>query len=157
VNGAATVLRLVQWRRASYRMEPAVLRAFIPAQVPGTYLLMRGAEPVYVGRSDTCILRRLCTHEHATDATHVVWEPSSSPERAFRLEAAMFHTLGPTARLLNRRHPAKPAGYTQHCPFCGIGEDRALDFALTNTVPLHTEAVARDANRPETTDKETAK
>jgi hypothetical protein len=130
VINVATTLKLVEWRRAAYRMDPAVLRACIPVDVPGTYVLLRGTDPVYVGRSDTCTLRRLCTHEHAMSATHVTWEPSISRERAFWLEAAMFHTLYPTAQLLNQRHPAKPAGYDKNCPFCGAGVDRALSIAL---------------------------
>lgn len=127
---ADTILDATEWRRAAYRMEPTVLRALIPSGVPGTYVLLRDNEPVYVGRSDTCVLRRLCTHEHALDATHVTWEPSSTPERAFYLEAALFHTLMPKGRLINQLHPAKPAGYDKNCPFCGTGVDRALSFAL---------------------------
>lgn len=143
---AATTLRLAEWRRAAYRMDPAVLRACIPLYVPGTYVLLRGTEPIYVGRSDTCTLRRLCRHEHATDATHVTWEPSVSPEHAFRLEAAAFHTLCASAQLLNQRHPAKPAGYDKDCPFCGAGVDRALSIALSKRSAVSAVAADQEGN-----------
>jgi hypothetical protein len=146
VIDAATTLTLVEWRRVAYRMDPAVLRACIPAGVPGTYVLLHGANPIYVGRSDTCTLRRLCTHEHATNATHVTWEPSTSPQRAFWLEAAAFHTLCSSAQLLNQRHPAKPTGYSKDCPFCGAGVDRALGIALSKRSAISAVAVDREGS-----------
>lgn len=137
------VIDAVEWRRAAYRMEPTVLRAFIPPSVPGTYVLLHEREPVYVGRSDTCVLHRLCAHEHAREATHVTWEPCRTPERAFRLESALFHALAPPGRLINQLHPAKPAGYDKDCPFCGTGVDRALSFALRQRSAIRAVAVDR--------------
>lgn len=149
---AGTLLILAEWRRAAYQMVPAVLQAYIPTRVPGTYVLLRGAEPIYVGRSDTCTLRCLCTHEHASKATHVTWEPSTSRQHAFWHEAAGFHALSPSAQLLSRYHPAKPAGYAKDCPFCGAGVDRALRTALNKRSAISAVAADQKAAATKTCD-----
>lgn len=116
-------------RRIAYAMRPDLLRAVIPPGHAGTYLLLQHNAAMYVGRSDTCVLTRLCRHELLSKATHVTWEPSNSPERAYRLEAAWFHQFrGP--HLLNQLHPARPTGYELSCPFCGAGDTVALARAL---------------------------
>lgn len=116
-------------RRVAYAVRPDLLRAVIPPGHAGTYVLLQRNAVMYVGRSDTCVLTRLCRHELLLDATHVTWEPSSNPERAYRLEAAWFHQFrGP--HLLNQIHPARPSGYKFNCPFCGAGDTAALVRAL---------------------------
>jgi hypothetical protein len=117
-------------RRVGFRARPAVLRATIPAGIPGTYMLLHDQKTFYVGRSDTSILDRLCGHELLPQASHVVWEPCSGPEQAYHLEAAWFHALTLAGSLTNKVHPAKPGGYTKNCPYCEIGDSGALYRAL---------------------------
>jgi len=152
VIDAATTLTFAEWRRAAYQMDSVVLLACIPASIPGTYVLLRGADPICVGRSDRCTLRRLCTHEHAANATHVTWKPSTSPQKAFWLEAAAFYTLCSSAQLLNQRHPAKPTRYDKDCPFCGAGVARALGIALSKRSAISAVAVDREAAAAKTCD-----
>lgn len=116
-------------RRVAYAVRTDLLRAVIPPGHAGTYVLLKHDAAMYVGRSDTCVLTRLCQHELLPKVTHVTWEPSSTPERAYRLEAAWFHQFrGPN--LLNQVHPARPTGYKLNCPFCATGDTVALARAL---------------------------
>lgn len=117
-------------RRTGYLTEPKLLRAVLPSRVIGTYLLLKSSKPIYVGRSDSCLLTRLCNHELLDQATHVVWEPCESAKKAFCLEASWYHCYAKHGMLLNQIHPAKPAGYEKNCPFCGKRDREALKFAL---------------------------
>lgn len=120
--------------RYGYAMKRNVLRAFIPAKSVGTYVLLKRKKPIYVGRSDKCVLTRLCNHELFSKATHVVWEPSCNAEKAYIWEASWFHEFKNAKKLLNKIHPARPAHYKKPCPFCNQRDWEGLKAAL----PLNT-------------------
>lgn len=105
-------------QRVAFRFDAAIVRQHLPAGVVGSYLLLDGRVPVYVGRSDSCLRRRLKNHPLLGRASHVTWEPTSSLGRAFMLEAFWFHELHGEPSLLNIAHPARPAGSTWRCPYC---------------------------------------
>lgn len=104
--------------RMGFRLRRDVLRATIPSGTPGTYCLVADDEPIYVGRSDNCVLTRLLGHPLADEATHFIWEPSRGPWDAFRLESFWWHRMEHFGSLRNAIHPARPAGTTRRCPFC---------------------------------------
>jgi hypothetical protein len=118
--------------RLAFPFVPGVLRALIPDGVVGTYLLLREGAPVYVGRSDTCLRRRLASHNHIGRATHVSWEVCRSATNAYVTEAHWFHRLAevPGHHPLNSVHPALPAGSAMACPFCPPKEREALARAI---------------------------
>ncbi|MEX5268882.1 GIY-YIG nuclease family protein [Kocuria sabuli] len=113
--------------RLAFRFTPATVRALVPARICGTYLLLDGENPVYVGRSDACLRTRLASHNHRSSATHVLWEPARSPKNAYLLEAHWFHQHD---LQLNQIHPASPAGQSLSCPFCDPLLIPALHYAF---------------------------
>lgn len=56
-------------QRRLYRLSPWLIRALIPVGYIGTYKLFRlgETEPIYVGRSDTCLRNRLLRHAQANE------------------------------------------------------------------------------------------
>jgi hypothetical protein len=122
-------------QRLALRFDPATVRLHLPNGVLGSYLLLSGRNAIYIGRSDTCLRRRLESHPLLGTATHVAWEAAASPERAFLAEAFWFHELRRVGHTLNIAHPARPAGSTRACPFCAgqAAERRALMCALPDT------------------------
>lgn len=104
--------------RMAYLAHPKVIRAFVPSQTIGVYILYNEGKPIYVGRSDSCIQTRLCGHELLCKSTHFSWEPCSSPKKAYLLEALWYHKLQMQGQNLNQIHPGKPAGWIGECPFC---------------------------------------
>jgi hypothetical protein len=135
-------------RRVGFRFESKVLRAVIPPAALGTYLLLVEDEPIYVGRSDTCVRTRLCMHGLGQVATHFVWEPAREAWQGFCLEAAWWHRRADWPMLLNAIHPAIPLGDERTCPFCDkrdekglaailpIGEDRRHTQTESGPIPL---------------------
>lgn len=117
-------------RQLAFLATPALVRAFIPAAVPGVYMLLRSEVPFYVGRSDRCIQSRLAGHPLLPMTSHIAWEPCASPLHAYRLESAWFHALRLSAELTNLIHPARPVGEDKDCPFCSTGDCRAWEHAL---------------------------
>jgi hypothetical protein len=119
-------------RRLAFRFTPQTIRLHIPGLVIGSYLLLDHGHPVYIGRSDTCLRRRLESHPLLGMASHVAWEAASSPERAFLSEAFWYHELQRYHQVLNLVHPARPAGSDRNCPYCsgGPAERKALLLAF---------------------------
>ena len=113
-----------------FRFVPNVVKAFVPATTLGVYALAVGDRPVYVGRSDTCVQRRLSTHELRGVATHFAVRSCATPTEAFWWESAWYHTLRGRGPLLNRYHPQSPAGLHLRCPFCDDNDCSALAIAL---------------------------
>jgi hypothetical protein len=121
----------------AFRFAPVVVRAFVPPDHIGTYLLMRGEEAIYVGRSDHCVRRRLLGHPLMEDATHFLWQPARSAFSAFSLESHWFHRLVNSAgHYMNDIHPARPLQATRSCPWCNPAEPVALRRAVTATLHL---------------------
>ena len=117
-------------RRFAFAMRPRLLRSIMPESAVGTYVLLNEHTPIYVGRSDSCVLTRLCSHELAGECTHVVWEPCQSALRAYLLEAEWYHQFLITFALRNKIHPARPWGHEEACPFCNPGDESGLKHAL---------------------------
>lgn len=105
-----------------YRLKPWFIRALIPSGLIGTYVLYvndsLGYRPVYTGRSDTDLRRRLINHPLMGHATHFDYDVFNSPEKAFIVECAKYHIS--TDIYLNQIHPATPANSNIKCPFCNL-------------------------------------
>ena len=103
----------------AFRLTPATVRVLLPPGFPGAYLLLKAQNPIYVGRSDTCLQTRLTRHPLRRRATHFIFAPTGNAKRAFWLEAAWYHRLsGQTPAIQNQLHPASPANSNLRCPFC---------------------------------------
>ncbi len=128
---AAQVMFLTtSFRRFAFPFVPKMVRAMIPTEMIGAYLLISNGTPVYIGRSDHCVQSRLSKHPLLGCVSHFVWEPCQSSLRAFYLEAFWFHKLQNSFDLLNTIHPARPLGFDHPCPFCNTKDIDALRFAL---------------------------
>jgi hypothetical protein len=105
-------------------VQPDTVKATRPSvteNVPdrtGAYLLFIGEYPVYAGRSDSSLMKRLCSHEHLPVATHLTWKVRESAKGAFYLESAWHHQGGGAEDMLNKVHPRAPNGTALMCPFC---------------------------------------
>ncbi len=110
----------------------------LPTGTAGAYVLLRyypnDAIPIYVGRSDTCLRRRLIRHPLRGLASHFLVAPTRNLEQAFAVESHWYHQYRSEGfPVMNRIHPASPAGTGRRCPFCPDGATaRALDRAFPN-------------------------
>lgn len=104
-----TTLRLL-------RLRPWVVRAMIPDQVIGTYVLFRHGTEHYIGRSDTCLRRRLLAHCATTRGEYFTYDVHPTPELAFDMECSLFHTH--RHHLTNVLHLDRPDHQSPKCPFC---------------------------------------
>lgn len=105
-------------QRRLYRLSRWLIRALIPVGYIGTYKLFRvgEAEPIYIGRSDTCLRNRLLRHAEANRADYFDYDIQWTLENCFIDECSAYHALlGKTDNLI---HPAKPHGLNVKCPFC---------------------------------------
>lgn len=103
-----------------YKLSPWLIRALIPMGIKGTYILYvkKGSNlvPVYVGRSDTDLQRRLLNHSYFTVAHYFEYFHFDSLEKAFLSESSLFHCFEDT--VLNEIHPATPHSSSIVCPYC---------------------------------------
>lgn len=115
-------------RHRLYRLRPWLVRALIPPEQVGSYILYRAAVPVYVGRSDSDLRRRLLQHTGAGTAEYFSYDIHPSPWQAFQAECSLYHaTIG---QLTNRVHPRAPTSVATVCPFCGNELHQLLDSRL---------------------------
>jgi hypothetical protein len=125
-------------RRVGFRFDPAVIRVTVPSGTIGMYCLLREAMPIYIGRSDHCVLTRLASRPLVDVATHFLWQPSQAPWGAFCLEAYWWHRLIDTPTLRNAIHPARPADEMRDCPFCDSRDREGLKRLLPWAGTAHT-------------------
>ncbi len=123
--------------RVALRLTRSVVNMQIPTGTIGAYLLMEydqdGARPLYVGRSDTCLRRRLCRHPLRGRATHFVVTPARNSHQAYAMESYWYHEYQAAGRAVrNQIHPASPAGTGRRCPFC---PEDAIKRALSRALP----------------------
>lgn len=123
--------------RVALRFTRSVVNMQIPTGTIGAYLLMEheqeGARPLYVGRSDTCLRRRLSRHPLRGRATHFVVAPARNSHQAYAIESYWYHQYRSAGRTIrNQIHPASPAGTGRHCPFC---PETAIERALSRALP----------------------
>lgn len=109
--------------RLAIPVSPSWLRAMIAPGSKGAYLLVKDRQPIYVGRSDNCVLARLLGHEKLPHVSHVLWEPCESEVKAYHIESFWFDSLCESGSMLNKLHPAKPEGHKGDCPFCAIKQE----------------------------------
>ncbi len=113
---------MVSYLPRLYKLTPWLIRMIIPSQLIGTYTLYLndslGCRPVYTGRSDTDLRRRLISHPLMGYATHFEYNTYDCPEKAFIVECAQYHLS--KGIYLNKIHPAIPNGSLISCPFCKI-------------------------------------
>ncbi len=100
----------------SLRLSPWLIRAAIPARLIGTYVLYRQRSPVYIGRSDTDLRRRLLEHSAHPRGDYFTYDIHPSPSQAFEVECSLFHAL--RSELSNVLHPHRPHHRAEVCPFC---------------------------------------
>ncbi|MFN6513016.1 MAG: hypothetical protein RMY29_000770 [Nostoc sp. CreGUA01] len=109
----------------AYQLAPDILRSLIPKDKIGVYVLgnigLSRFYPIYIGRSDICLLTRLLTHNYRDKATHVTWRLTSSIKQAFYQECCLYHTYE-EQNFLNDVHPASPKGSRLICPVCSYTE-----------------------------------
>lgn len=103
---------------------PDVVRDIVLPNRPGAYALGRG-EPFrleYVGRSDNCLQTRLAAHNHLYAFDYFIFRYAETPFEAFVRECELFHALEQsTPNMMNKYHPAAPAGSGARCPYCEFG------------------------------------
>ncbi|MCV6620117.1 MAG: hypothetical protein OIF51_00015 [Cellvibrionaceae bacterium] len=80
----------------------------IPNGIPGAYVLYKDEQPIYVGRSDTCLKRRLLSHDYRTLATHATWQIANNPEQAYHYECFWYDWAKEKPGFLNQISPARP-------------------------------------------------
>lgn len=100
-----------------YLLTPWLIRAMIPEGTIGTYTLWSADAPIYIGRSDTCLRRRLLEHAAVrADDVRFTFDVSRSIQDAFAMECSLFHALGDVTS--NIDHPPRARRTDPACPFC---------------------------------------
>lgn len=98
------------------RLKPWLVRATIPAGCAGTYTLHRAGGPIYVGRSDTDLRRRLIQHCGTRKGEYFSYDTHHSATAAFEVECSLYHSL--QGSIINILHPDAPNFSDATCPFC---------------------------------------
>lgn len=99
-----------------YALKPWLIRALIPERTLGAYVLWSPSAPVYVGRSDTCLRRRLVEHARSWPDIFFTYDVAFSGQDAYSMECSLFHALG--ERTSNIDHPQRCGANDPLCPFC---------------------------------------
>ncbi len=106
--------------RRLYVFKPWMVRALIPEQVVGSYMLYtidgKRAVPIYCGRSDHDLRRRLVTHPFLRKAAYFDYFVHPGPEQAFINESTLYHLY--KGKIRNLIHPAAPNHSHIKCPYC---------------------------------------
>jgi hypothetical protein len=119
-------------RYTPYLLLPDVVREVVEPGIAGAYVLGSGLnfEVGYVGRSDWCVRRRLAGHNHLYQFDYFIVRRAVSAAEAFAFECEAWHALEHRhAHMLNRYHPAAPAGTGFDCPYCKFAMDVRAYFA----------------------------
>jgi hypothetical protein len=105
-----------------FRFTPAVIRQQVEQGRMGSYILgfdQEGFVGQYVGRSDTCLQRRLSLHNHLWTYDYFVFKYATTLNEAFFQECELYHSyLLFDKQLHNLIHPAMPSGSGLVCPYC---------------------------------------
>lgn len=107
---------------------PERIRQVVEPDRPGVYALgdveNGGLQVKYIGRSDSCVMTRLLTHNYLYAFSYFFVQYARSPEEAFRLESRWWHSCREAGvPLYNRVHPDAPANSGALCPYCTFAED----------------------------------
>lgn len=106
------------------RLKPWLVRATIPPGWAGTYILHRAGEPIYVGRSDTDLRRRLIQHCGTEKGEYFSYDTHYSATAAFEVECSLYHSLQDS--IINILHPDAPNFSDASCPFCASNLKQVL-------------------------------
>lgn len=98
------------------RLQPWLVRATIPPGLAGTYILHRAGGPIYVGRSDTDLQRRLIQHCGTRRGDYFSYDTHYSATAAFEVECSLYHSFRDS--ITNILHPDAPNFSNARCPFC---------------------------------------
>lgn len=127
-------------------LRPWLVRALIPPQRIGTYVLYTSArQPAYVGRSDTDIRRRLLRHCADRRGGYFTYDVHPSAVGAYDAECALYHLLSP--EVSNRIHPDRPDFHPVPCAFCRSGQRAARQARLHPRLWGRPESLATDASK----------
>ena len=118
-------------QRRLYRLFPWLIRTLIPIDYIGTYSLykFKGKEPIYIGRSDTCLRNRLLSHAHTKRADYFDYDIQWTVAKCFVAECSTYHAL--LGQIDNLIHPRTPNGLDIKCPFCRSTFDQIRNNRLT--------------------------
>ena len=73
----------------------------------------------YVGRSDTCLRRRLHNHAATYKFQAFIVRKARTIKEAFEIECREWHLIGKTSRGTNAIHPRTPRHLRVYkCPYC---------------------------------------
>lgn len=115
-------------RHRVYRLQPWLVRALVPPDQVGSYILYQAGNPLYVGRSDTDLCRRLLEHAGSGMGEYFRYDVHPTRSHAFRAECSLYHALdGPLA---NRIHPDTPDYLDLDCAFCSTSLLTVLESRL---------------------------
>ena len=128
----------------AWLLTPSVVSLLVPS-APGVYILGQARPaftPIYAGRSDIDLRRRLAVHARRGLATHFTWRLCNDSREAFLQECVLYHLLRETHVLENQRHPDARDRRNTGCPLCqrslgrgsvafsGAGQYRKPGFAI---------------------------
>ena len=74
----------------------------------------------YVGRSDTCLRRRLQEHSIKGIYEAFVFRESETIKEAFDIECREWHMFKTLGQLDNSIHPDSPSRLPYKCPYCKV-------------------------------------
>lgn len=102
------------------RFTPEVVRLVVVPRRPGAYALGHNGEGRfevgYIGRSDTCLQRRLASHNHMWRFEYFIFWHADNEYQAYALECEFWHSF--KDQVGNLIHPASPAGSRLVCNYC---------------------------------------
>ncbi|MEO9322233.1 hypothetical protein ABFT23_02000 [Nocardioides sp. C4-1] len=119
-----------------YQLRPWLIRTLLPPTTIGAYVLWESDRPVYAGRSDTSLRRRLLEHAGRRSAEYFSYDAASSVSAAFDMECSLFHALG--SGLRNSIHPQRPYDRHHDCAFCASSVAHARLWAHPDVPPAET-------------------
>lgn len=105
---------------------PQNVNALVDEGMAGTYVLGSGQDFKigYVGRSDTCVRRRLVSHNHLYKFDYFIFRYAENPLEAYRFECEAYHALERVgSEVLNQIHPAAPRSSGVRCPYCSFARN----------------------------------
>ncbi len=73
-------------------------------------------QAMYVGRSDTCLRRRLMTHSRRGRHDAFITRTTDSIREAYQIECREWHMI--SRGLSNEIHPRTPRHLPYSCPYC---------------------------------------
>jgi len=105
-------IEFVEHESVAIPYDAAWINEMIPANTLGAYILLEETKPIYIGRSDTCLKRRLLKHNHRSKATHLIWQIAKSPLQAYQFESYWYQWAIEHGGFINQISPAKPSSET---------------------------------------------